>query len=99
PPPSPPHFPYTTLFRSIQREERAGRLLDERLLGRVERDVAREPDRPGDQLLAGTRGPGDQGRDVAHPGVEPAAVAPGVVGEDRLDRKSTRLNSSHDQIS
>ena len=71
----------------VQREERAGRRLDEDLPGRVERDVAREPDRPGDQLLAGTRGPGDQGRDVAHPGVEPAAVAPGVVGEDRLPHR------------
>ena len=70
--------------REVQREERARRRLGERLRLGVERDVAREPDRPRDELLAGARGAGDERRDVAHPRVEGAPVAAPVAREDRL---------------
>ncbi len=70
--------------REVQGEERLRVALRERARPGIERDVAREPDRPRHQLLAGPRGAGDQGRDVAHPQVERALEAPQVVGEDRL---------------
>src|SRR5690606_42050000 len=66
-PPSSPLFPYTTLFRSQQREACVAQVLALAQVGRV----------AGDRQVV-------QLRDVA-------------VG--RLDRKSTRLNSSHVKIS
>src|SRR5438034_6441089 len=85
-PPRSPLFPYTTLFRS------------EELADRHDRPTAGDRGRPG-------AGPGE--RDALGDG-DAAAVAPGgdlddiAVGrgvERRLDRKSTRLNSSHTVIS
>ena len=73
----------------VQREERAGRRLGEGLGLLVEGDVAGEPDRSRDELLAGPRGAGHQRGHIAHPRVEGAPVAAGVPREDRLpDRRA-----------
>src|SRR5688572_31078591 len=84
-PPRSTLFPYTTLFRSGQRE-------------------------PGDLAIAGVRGTAQQQRqrqrgagaaDV-HEGGEKAVSRHerrGVAPAHGIDRKSTRLNSSHSQIS
>src|SRR2546430_9674212 len=86
-PPRSTLFPYTTLFRSLLEQDRV------RLAQQVEplgRDVADDPDRePG----AGERVPPDHALGQA----ELLADAPHLVLEQ--DRKSTRLNSSHSQIS
>src|SRR5206468_8137286 len=84
PPPRSTLFPYTTLFRSGSASRRA------RCPGRSDR----APDRASlptggrrgsrDRAAAGSRAPRGRGR-----------ATPGPGG----DRKSTRLNSSHDQIS
>src|SRR5688572_31818423 len=89
PPPGSTLFPYTTLFRS--------------LFPALELD-------PGTQV-EGRGTPGDAARLEGHPGVprqrragpERADLLPHRLGRDaraeNLDRKSTRLNSSHSQIS
>src|SRR2546430_15737794 len=95
-PPRSTLFPYTTLFRSVFPHQRplhdAGR---EPLV--VDKTLA---DAPGHDLGGG--------RVLQHdPGQEPLALfvrRQGRVVDDRdtvgqLDRKSTRLNSSHSQIS
>src|SRR2546430_7770079 len=75
-PPRSTLFPYTTLFRSVER------LLD---LGGL----------PGERLRRGERRDG-VARDLERVGV----VVGEVIGHARdRDRKSTRLNSSHSQIS
>src|SRR2546430_3875932 len=89
-PPSSPLFPYTPLFRSEQR-----------LAGRADEQLGERPQLPvvlllllllprwlpglGEGLVARTAG--DQDHTV------------GGAGHQTLDRKSTRLNSSHSQIS
>src|SRR5690349_22388732 len=86
PPPWPPLFPYTTLFRSLAHRR------DEDVV------VAEEVDHPLVQRRAVGVGAGD-----ARPGQGLAGAD--VVGQRRLervgvgDRKSTRLNSSHVEIS
>src|SRR2546430_10069578 len=87
-PPRSTLFPYTTLFRSHGRDhgERRG----------VPRDCAAARDRG----ATAARGPSLSVRRRAR-GVR-AAGARGAVGKSRRgdrDRKSTRLNSSHSQIS
>src|SRR5204862_7402422 len=82
-PPCPTHFPYTTLFRSVRRA------VDEASrAGHRARPVPRAGDLPGEPrpgpLLCRLRG-------------VPARRRP--VPDDRLDRKSTRLNSSHVETS
>src|SRR5206468_11181077 len=83
-PPSPPLFPYTTLFRS-------GHAGDRPALARLQHARIARPAAHGWQR-AGTLGRGGRralaGR-ARHRGADSG-------GEDR---KSTRLNSSHDQIS
>src|SRR5690349_24041636 len=85
PPPRSTLFPYTTLFRS-----RVGDHGGDQVLGADEARVVRrrEADRGADDLVRGGSPAleGQVGGD--HPG--PAQV---------LDRKSTRLNSSHVEIS
>src|SRR5206468_10257520 len=85
--------PYTTLFRS----DRLGRELPP-VLRTAPARLARRLEREGEGGLA--RGHPRQRRHDAH-GVEPPrlgrAADQGVAV--RRDRKSTRLNSSHDQIS
>src|SRR5690348_18012365 len=87
-PPRSPLFPYTTLFRSLPP---LLHLLEEDAIGA--RRVGR---------LLGRAGERQQARmEIA--GIElhlRHRVALGIDGdEDRLDRKSTRLNSSHPSIS
>src|SRR5206468_6708519 len=95
PPPSPTPFPYTTLFRSDRRAVR--RAVLDRRQPRHRRgdlhvdvrtvDLLRDPARLLERALRVVGKPGQYlHRDVA---VDPV----------RGDRKSTRLNSSHDQIS
>src|SRR2546430_4024224 len=62
-PPRSTLFPYTTLFRSAQRDERTARRL------------------------------------AAHRAEQPDRLGEGVLLARKPDRKSTRLNSSHSQIS
>src|SRR5205085_9987561 len=99
PPPSPPPFPYTTLFRSEVTVEirKAGATerglvifegLDHRAHGAVEHQDALAGSREqGGSLLGNKDGHRIRRLSVRQPGECPA------------DRKSTRLNSSHSQIS
>src|SRR5687768_17728863 len=82
-PPPSTLFPYTTLFRSRRSRRAGGR--HARLLG----DGAR---RPGSTWLGAAHG-----RDAPH-ARRPDRDGAGVRGR-KLDRKSTRLNSSHGYIS
>src|SRR2546427_6848698 len=75
-PPRSTLFPYTTLFRSLDRRRELGARYGEHLGRRVE---PREPDPEGGLRL------GQRGEQRAGPAPQ--------------DRKSTRLNSSHSQIS
>src|SRR5207248_9843769 len=87
-PPRSPLFPYTTLFRSLRPAD-------------LRRGEAKEPAiEPGARLAHGVDGycvrrhaPGGLRADLAH-----QQRARGSR-QDRLDRKSTRLNSSHRTIS
>src|SRR5206468_6921849 len=89
-------FPYTTLFRSRPgdqvvpvREERVG---GEHLAQQHEGDRG-EPQPLRDAEPLGDRyGVSWQRGDTGHAGAPPPKAS-------RVDRKSTRLNSSHDQIS
>src|SRR5206468_11800251 len=97
--PSPPLFPYTTLFRSEPFELPMGRGEDaaqfrERYRLRIEHDraVAIDVDRAALLHLAQ---PSDAA-DLGHRQIDFSLD----LGKPRAeDRKSTRLNSSHDQIS
>src|SRR2546430_10597560 len=92
-PPKSTLFPYTTLFRSRRRRERADR-------GEEEPQRPQEQVRPLCEALEVThvrrmfgavrRQPAEIVRDRARP-IDDAG--------DPIDRKSTRLNSSHSQIS
>src|SRR2546427_6727331 len=87
-PPRSTLFPYTPLFRS--REERNEFLRRPRLGESGTRRV--RPRCRGPSVLAGQRGA--LGRRLGG-----AAPTSGALRPARLDRKSTRLNSSHSQIS
>src|SRR2546427_7012958 len=90
-PPRSPLFPYTTLFRSVEL------LAVQSAAERVHGELHAAPDEP----------LGVQHRQMRLRREEVAAgeVRPGILDElglgeaPRLDRKSTRLNSSHSQIS
>src|SRR2546428_7099353 len=82
-PPRSTLFPYTTLFRSARR-------LDSPDPARLARDDA-SPHRVG-SLVA------DRAAAAAR-SLRLRVRVPSLLGVDRPDRKSTRLNSSHDQIS
>src|SRR5690349_25153721 len=73
PPPRSTLFPYTTLFRSVER--------------RIE--VARARERVGDARAVAVDGDAHVGRGLAGE----------IEGDVQVDRKSTRLNSSHVEIS
>src|SRR5206468_12850406 len=97
PPPTPPLFPYTTLFRSTASpcrparrtclpsrsadDRRRGRLGQTRRCSSCERPCSPPPR------------PHAEARDTQQQRAEPEG------DDDGRDRKSTRLNSSHDQIS
>src|SRR5206468_10174318 len=95
PPPISPPFPYTTLFRSdgFLGDDRDA--LEECDVAVGEMTGCRQRLGPGEQefdaLLSG-RVLGEQSERTCEP-------AGGACGRDPGDRKSTRLNSSHDQIS
>src|SRR2546430_13140287 len=92
-PPRSTLFPYTTLFRSLGQVHVSGRtVLDVEVIA--------------DELAIGA----DDGTFVADDGADgagddavpveiAAAVEVATAGDDDGDRKSTRLNSSHSQIS
>src|SRR3712207_7866306 len=84
-PPRSTLFPYTTLFRSHHVAERCGAplLLPVSAVGAVD-----------DSPVAGAGVPDRRVRPAV--GVE---VGGGVAEQDEVDRKSTRLNSSHANIS
>src|SRR2546430_10302216 len=82
-PPRSPLFPYTTLFRS----DRGGADGGDHSARAPDRLCHRRPERHG---RLGTNG------DRRFPA---AAAGGGARGAGRQDRKSTRLNSSHSQIS
>src|SRR3712207_8110840 len=94
-PPRSTLFPYTTLFRSEGAADvLAGGVGDEHGLGLDRVRHAVDGDRPR---------PRDQRRDVVEVGglerAQLLLVLLGQGGGDRPDRKSTRLNSSHANIS
>src|SRR3712207_9575638 len=95
-PPRSTLFPYTTLFRSIEPEDRPA----------VEAGVARalDPSDPHDDYAREYRVRRPDGRlawlhAVGRAAFEPDPSAPGGRRPVRIDRKSTRLNSSHANIS
>src|SRR2546430_11322705 len=94
-PPRSTLFPYTTLFRSLA--GRKQRLAGERTPQRLERRRRQLRDvrhRHMADTLPLTDAPPDEIR-----GIDTLAVAPLDLGHMHTDRKSTRLNSSHSQIS
>src|SRR5206468_7142203 len=97
PPPSPP-FPYTTLFRSLQQTLQllqAGARVEEIEQAQAEVQEATE-------AWKAARKSADQVAQKQQEVVTAEAEvrkAQKAQQEARLDRKSTRLNSSHDQIS
>src|SRR3712207_8731418 len=83
-PPRSTLFPYTTLFRSGPAPP------DSRRGGGIPREAGGE----------GLRGIGDAPpEEVVVPGAQPVHRRPEQQAQHRLDRKSTRLNSSHANIS
>src|SRR5206468_6959424 len=93
PPPRPPLFPYTTLFRSCH-----GRRVQRRVLNRPEVPVGDGSSRSVMFLAPASRA---VAQSVSGPVtlISNPARAPLVRSTCASDRKSTRLNSSHDQIS
>src|SRR5690606_41993661 len=87
--PSSTRFPYTTLFRSLQRRAAAGR----QAMGALERGV--EQGRCWDDLVEQAVPQRGGGRDAVR--LQHQLHRPHI--RDLPDRKSTRLNSSHVKIS
>src|SRR3712207_8253638 len=83
-PPRSTLFPYTTLFRSH----------GQHLVG-----LAQRRDGPADGLVELVGAAADAGAQLAEDDREPLAVRPAHDVVDQVDRKSTRLNSSHANIS
>src|SRR3989440_12904273 len=95
-PPRSTLFPYTTLFRSLQLLGKALVLLLALLMVACSSStVATSKPTPTAPPIFPTSGPVEQ---TAAPGKIGGAVGVGLLVAT-VDRKSTRLNSSHDQIS
>src|SRR2546430_12686111 len=93
-PPRSPLFPYTTLFRSAPLSLAGSRARQPRL----DRRVLRVADAAAvDHAALVRESAGARGQRLAQEQV--VVGAGGVEREARGDRKSTRLNSSHSQIS
>src|SRR3712207_8518559 len=94
-PPKSPLFPYTTLFRSPDvADGRAGRRVVEFEVGddgRARADFRFDPADFGADVVVGERRDDLVGDDFVD--------APAAVEDEEEDRKSTRLNSSHANIS
>src|SRR5206468_13024168 len=99
PPPAPPPFPYTTLFRSLADRAVRVQIVFERSEHCRARLVAFDR-----AQSASAESRGQRSRAVARTR-EPLFIViewPAIVDVEKIkpqDRKSTRLNSSHDQIS
>src|SRR3989440_12057913 len=95
-PPRSTLFPYTTLFRSREGAGHAGALPGPRASV-----LAPSPNIPGRAAVRVRRSGDDSGDgcDPALRGEEDARRLASRARPGMLDRKSTRLNSSHDQIS
>src|SRR5690606_39801955 len=93
-PPAPPRFPYTTLFRSLREVRKA--LLEADVALPVVKDFTEQVKEQalGQEVLASLN-PGQAFVKIVHDRLV------SVMGEanEGLDRKSTRLNSSHVKIS
>src|SRR3712207_8525996 len=87
-PPRSTLFPYTTLFRSLLQGEEVPDVQNPRAEGEEQAD--------GPEPLARDEDAGRQGREDHR---RERAVEPDEGGPARVDRKSTRLNSSHANIS
>src|SRR3712207_9172606 len=95
-PPRSTLFPYTTLFRSHLQTSARGLDREEAQRGAV----GSERDPPVAAGERGVSGSGEcRGRDRRQGGNEHAAATRSRWGGHLLDRKSTRLNSSHANIS
>src|SRR3712207_9100849 len=95
-PPRSTLFPYTTLFRSRGPAQEGQRQDEER---RVDAEDHRDE---GVEQLQDAADREDPRRADQHAGARPGQLAAGVRGapaRDQRDRKSTRLNSSHANIS
>src|SRR5690606_42153046 len=93
PPPPPPLFPYTTLFRSQPTLWQAGGAVLI-LLGQNRRATAMLGQSERHERLVAHIPEADAQGQLAIPGCRRRDVDPG-----KIDRKSTRLNSSHVKIS
>src|SRR5690606_39556413 len=95
-PPTPTLFPYTTLFRSAHLTGLAERAGERQPAGALQVRVGAD-DGAGEAAHLELRAahPHRPVQGLAHPG----AASEGVVGDPLIDRKSTRLNSSHVKIS
>src|SRR5207302_10462483 len=93
PPPRSPLFPYTTLFRSERAALlRVGHALVEASLGQADAERGDRDAAVVERL--------EELREPAAPFAEQVRLGDAAVGERELvDRKSTRLNSSHVKIS
>src|SRR5207247_7107244 len=89
-------FPYTTLFRSARELRAAGQHGANRPGPLVGPCVDGDPVPDGRQVGRSLRFVGQPPRNVA---AELACLGENVPGATVLDRKSTRLNSSHEWIS
>src|SRR2546428_7216317 len=89
-PPRSTLFPYTTLFRSLSAADALR--LDARQPARDCPEERLDVDRPAGSRTVLRERPRDLGGD-------PFQRDGGIAAEVARDRKSTRLNSSHDQIS
>src|SRR5207247_9176431 len=94
-PPTSTLFPYTTLFRSAHREVGRGDRTHERVVaGARDRDVQQVLGRDG--LIVGRA---EGGAEAARAARQRAGGRQGCLAIAARDRKSTRLNSSHEWIS
>src|SRR5690606_41681238 len=90
--PSPTSFPYTTLFRSPggQRDQQPG-------CDRIQ--LAHVPERVAAQVGAQRRGRPALSKGAVHPPWRNRSMSLMLSAPATIDRKSTRLNSSHVKIS
>src|SRR5205085_11683658 len=94
----PTHFPYTTLFRSTRRVTHLPPLMRSSLIAKSQR-VCNGSASTSQRSVHRIHAIADARGRAASWNVLERTGAPGPVRPERPDRKSTRLNSSHSQIS